>query len=272
MAQHNDLIIDDQTGADFLPDINSILMAILTQNSGNDEPPATVPFMFWAEPDADTLWQRNAANDGWVSRGSLSSGFGALAVRDAVDTDQITANAITLAKIASGTAGKFIGFDGSGNPAELDGGGKVVQMVNETYSTTATTTSNISPDDTIPQNTEGAEFFSKSITPTNSANLLRIDVVVHLGNSGSNQITVAGLFQDSIAGALSVGSGSSLQSDQIPETIAFTRWMTAGTTSEITFKIRCGASSGTTTINGAAGSNQYGGVLESSMTITEISA
>ena len=35
-------------------------------------------------------------------------------------TDRITDDAITLAKMASGTAGKYIGYDASGNPAELD--------------------------------------------------------------------------------------------------------------------------------------------------------
>ncbi|KKJ75453.1 hypothetical protein WH95_18610 [Kiloniella litopenaei] len=100
MAQHNDLIIDDQTGSDFLPDINSILMAILTQNSGNDEPPATVPFMYWAEPDTDTLWQRNAANDGWVNKGGLSTALGVLASKNTVSTAEIDDGAVTSAKLS----------------------------------------------------------------------------------------------------------------------------------------------------------------------------
>lgn len=120
MAQHDDLIINDQAGSDFLPDLNSILTAILTQNSGNDEPPVKVPFMYWAETDADTLWQRNAANDGWINRGSLASGFGALALLNTVGTSQIAGKAVTLAKLAGGTAGKILGFNGSGDPAELD--------------------------------------------------------------------------------------------------------------------------------------------------------
>ncbi|WP_085908271.1 hypothetical protein [Kiloniella majae] len=119
MAQHDDLIINDQTGSDFLPDLNSILTAILTQNSGNDEPPVKVPFMYWAETDADTLWQRNAANDGWINRGPLASGFGALALLNTVGTSQIADNAVTLGKLAGGAAGKYLGFDVSGDPAEL---------------------------------------------------------------------------------------------------------------------------------------------------------
>ena len=43
-----------------------------------------------------------------------------------------------------------------------------------------------------------------------------------------------------------------------------------GTTSSTTFKVRVGATSGTTTINGLGGARKYGGVNQSSMTISEI--
>lgn len=49
---------------------------------------------------------------------------------NSVDTNAIIDDAVTLAKLASGTAGKYIGFDGSGNPAELSGasGGDSVRV------------------------------------------------------------------------------------------------------------------------------------------------
>jgi hypothetical protein len=47
---------------------------------------------------------------------------GALAALDTVGTTEIDDDAVTLAKLAHGTAGKVIGFDGSGVPAEVDGG------------------------------------------------------------------------------------------------------------------------------------------------------
>jgi hypothetical protein len=47
--------------------------------------------------------------------------------------------------------------------------------------------------------------------------------------------------------------------------------MDAGTTSETTFKVRAGGEeAGTTTFNGVGGARKYGGVLASSITITEI--
>lgn len=48
-----------------------------------------------------------------------SMGLGALAVLAAVDTAEITDNAVTLAKLAGGTAGNIITFDASGDPAAV---------------------------------------------------------------------------------------------------------------------------------------------------------
>ena len=53
--------------------------------------------------------------------------------------------------------------------------------------------------------------------------------------------------------------------------IVFSHFMTAGTTSETTFKVRAGFNaSGTTTFNGSGGARRLGGVFASSITITEI--
>jgi hypothetical protein len=53
----------------------------------------------------------------------------------------------------------------------------------------------------------------------------------------------------------------------------FTHYMAAGTTSATTFKVRIGAvTSGTITFNGIGSARKLGGVLASSITITEIKA
>jgi alpha-tubulin suppressor-like RCC1 family protein len=51
---------------------------------------------------------------------SLVASLGALAYKTFVATADINDDAVTLAKIAPGTALKWIGYDGSGNPAEVD--------------------------------------------------------------------------------------------------------------------------------------------------------
>ena len=157
---------------------------------------------------------------------------------------------------------------------DLAGGGKLVQRVNVQTGAVSTGTTTSPEDDTIPQNTEGNEFMTLAITPTNASNILYIDTVAVFSHSDtSSSDMVVALFQDSTAGALaSISCGRQLTTN-IAKTWGFTHKMTAGTTSSTTFKIRIGADcAGTTTFNGVSGSRKHGGVMASSITITEISA
>ena len=150
-----------------------------------------------------------------------------------------------------------------------DGG--VVQVVNTTTGAVATGTTTMPQDDTIPQNSEGDEYMTLAITPKDATNKLKIDVVWHGSSGASSGIMVAGLFQDSTAGALASGSGGTHDAANDMQHIYFTHYMTAGTASETTFKVRVGFNaSGTTTFNGAGGSRRLGGNFASSITITEI--
>ncbi len=93
-------------------------------------------------------------------------------------------------------------------------------------------------------------------------------IVVVVGSAANNAAEIAvALFQDSGNDALAVGVCHS-EVGTAPQTISFTHYMTAGTTSSTTFKVRAGANAGNFTINGGAGN--YGGVLASSITISEI--
>ena len=149
--------------------------------------------------------------------------------------------------------------------------GTIIQIVNTQTGAVATGTTQMPQDDTIPQNTEGDEYMTLAVTPTNTSNKLKIDVVWHGASSASSGIMVAGLFQDSTANALAAGSGGSHDAANDMQHIYFTHFMAAGTTSATTFKVRVGFNaSGTTTFNGAAGSRRLGGVFASSITIQEI--
>ena len=72
MSQH-DMIISDQAGAAFLADLNLALAALISNNSGATEPATTYAYMPWADIANDLLKIRNAANNGWVSLGTLSA-------------------------------------------------------------------------------------------------------------------------------------------------------------------------------------------------------
>jgi len=123
-------------------------------------------------------------------------------------------------------------------------------------------------DDTIPQITEGDEYMTLAITPTSINNRLRIVVVINLSSSVANALITA-LFQDATANALTVASESKATGEKT--CISFSYEMVAGTVSSTTFRVRAGApSAGTTTFNGDGGTRKFGGVLASSITITEI--
>lgn len=146
----------------------------------------------------------------------------------------------------------------------------VIQVKNTETGAVSTGTTVIPTDDTIPQNTEGNEVMTLAITPTVTTNKLKIDVVVWQSNSGANNNLTAALFQDTTADALA--GGFQWQADAGGLTmVAFTHYMSAGTTSATTFKVRAGGSAaGTMTFNGVSGARRLGGVMASSITITEI--
>lgn len=146
----------------------------------------------------------------------------------------------------------------------------VIQTVTN-YVSSVTTGSTVIPfDDTIPQNTEGDLYLTVTITPKNSANKLLIECLIYLANTAAgNQNLIAALFQDSTANALAVGSTfTAVASSVVPVRLSLT--MDAGTTSATTFNIRGGGSAaGTTTRNGNSGTRLFGGVLYSSLRVTE---
>jgi hypothetical protein len=145
---------------------------------------------------------------------------------------------------------------------------QVVNTKTGDYSSTATT---MPADDTAPQNTEGAEFMTLAITPKNANNLLEIDVVLNVAGSGTDAVITGALFQDTTADAINACSMNNNNSNG-RLTITMKHYMTAGTTSATTFKVRAGSNSGTTYFNGSAGAREYGGITRSSITIKEYSA
>ena len=147
----------------------------------------------------------------------------------------------------------------------------LVQVVNVQDGAVATGTTAIPYDDTIPQNDEGDEFMTLAITPKHASNKLKIEVVCMLSQSNSLTYIIAALFQDTTASALAAGFSSKSRSSSDESGVLFTHYMAAGTTSETTFKVRAGAASGTTTFNGHTTARKLGGVLASSITITEYS-
>jgi hypothetical protein len=147
---------------------------------------------------------------------------------------------------------------------------EVVQLVNVTDGALNTGSTFIPKDDTIPQITEGDEYMTLAITPKAATNKLKIDVVFNGSMTASGRLLVA-LFQDSTANALAVG-GNYVPTDMTNgiRPVVFTHYMLAGTTSATTFKVRAGGQAGAVTFNGESAARILGGILSSSITITEI--
>lgn len=147
----------------------------------------------------------------------------------------------------------------------------VLQVVEIQDGAVATGTTTIPNDDTIPQNTEGDEYMTLAITPKSASSRLRIDVVAALANSSTSLSTMAGaLFRDSIADALAAFETTKPSTAGVRGPISFSHDMASPGASATTFKMRAGlAVAGTTTFNGTAGGRIFGGVMASSIIITE---
>ncbi len=177
--------------------------------------------------------------------------------------------------VAPGSNGDVLTVDGGEwTSAPAAAGGKVAQVVNLQDGSVFSTTSTIPADNTIPQNTEGAEWNTLSITPTDASSTLRVDVTLQGVTLSAAYSIIAALFRDSGANALAVAyTGFSNPGGYGGEenTITFSLFVSAGSTSATTFKVRVGGNTGTAKVNvtSAGGAAIFGGVVASTITITE---
>ena len=149
--------------------------------------------------------------------------------------------------------------------------GAVVQVAHYETGAVATGSASIPLDDTIPQISEGTQFLSVSITPKSSSNKLIINVNLILRCAAVAGVTAA-LFQDLTANALAAANSDAAGANYTAN-IAFCHSMPAGTTSATTFIVRAGSSTGSVvTVNGLNGGRLFGGVMASSIMVTEVQA
>ena len=147
---------------------------------------------------------------------------------------------------------------------------RLVQVVNVTDSAYATGTTVIVADDSIPQITEGVEYMTLAITPTNASNKLLIQVITNTSNSSGGATETLALFQDTTTAALACVTDSRGSHAHAIVNMTLNHYMIAGTTSATTFRVRVGYNGGTNYFNGQNGARLFGGVYESSITISEI--
>lgn len=167
------------------------------------------------------------------------------------------------------TGTPVLSFSTTGVPA-FSGAKCIIKQARQSVSPLATTNAVIPTDDTIPQQSEGTEFTTLSITPSNSSNILLIEFNANVGISTAAAAVTLALFQDATADAICARSFSLFGVGITQGTISC--YMPAGTTSATTFKIRFGTSnsSNNANINGSDGVHFFGAAMQAVFTITEL--
>ena len=173
------------------------------------------------------------------------------------NTNQVATTAMVQAAIPLSTA--------------ITGVRRIAQIQSTQTGAVNTGTTLIPRDDTIPQITEGDEYMTVAITPTSAGSTLEVEVSIMVTHSVLTWVTTA-LFRDSTANALSAAMVYGVTA-ATGGFITFKHRVVAGSTSATTFRVRAGGSdAGTMTFNGVSGGRQLGGVMASSITVTEVLA
>jgi hypothetical protein len=112
MAQH-DYDIANGSGSTVRADINAVLGAIASNNSGTSAPSVTFAFMFWADTTSGYMKMRNSGNTAWISLYALADGT--------FPTASLADNSVTDAKLRQGAALTVIGraSNSTGNVADI---------------------------------------------------------------------------------------------------------------------------------------------------------
>ena len=148
--------------------------------------------------------------------------------------------------------------------------GVVIDRAYAEYTANADLTTTIPWDDTVPQNTEGTQILSVSITPKTATNRIRLRFEGE-GCSGSPENIIAALFQNSIASAIdaryttTAGGGFASAWGLCIELVP-------GSTSAQTFAVRVGGGTTTIRMNGTNTARKFGAVSRATLTAEEIAA
>jgi hypothetical protein len=135
-----------------------------------------------------------------------------------------------------------------------------VQTVRVSSAASASTSNNIPFDTSVPQNSEGENLFSLSITPRNSASIIEIEGLIHVSHASTGVNLLATLHLDNAAGAFASFPLEPVGGDV--SQIKIYHEHTASTTSEHIYSLRYGAETGAMLINHGAGGN-LGGTIRS---------
>lgn len=150
------------------------------------------------------------------------------------------------------------------------GPGGVIQTSYSEYTANSNLTAIIPQDDTIPQNTEGTQIITSSITPIFTASRILVRFQGQWAPGVANVTTSAALFRDAAASSLCAVAVSQ-SGGNFCTPIAFEYLDSPSSISLLTYNVRVGpASAVTIRFNGSTASRQFGGVSRTTLTLQEI--
>jgi hypothetical protein len=132
MAGQHDYVINDNPGAIVRTDINNVLQAIVTNNSGATAPSPTFPNMWWYDTSTGLLKRRNNANDAWITLGlEAADTDGTLAANsDSKIATQKATKTYTDTKAAKGANSDITSLSGLTTPLSRAQGGLASTVAN----------------------------------------------------------------------------------------------------------------------------------------------
>lgn len=188
-----------------------------------------------------------------------------------LDSPAVGGNNTLFLPNGNGSNGQVLSTNGSGT---LSWSGNIRQVVQGALTTFFSTTSTIPLDDTIPQNTEGAEFLTASITPLSTNSKILVRAVVHVANDNAAYINCVTLFRDSVANALAASWSRTVVGNNPVSPITIEFLDSPSSASVLTYKLRGGTLGGTGAqsfqVNGGSGARYLGGALVTTLTLTEV--
>lgn len=117
MATHS-YNLANQSGSSFRSDLNNCLSAIASNNSNGSDPSSTFSYQWYVDTGDNTLYLRNAANDGWVAVSAVggvgTANLGLAPTASPTFTGTADFNSNTAIKICDGTTAQRPGSPAAG--------------------------------------------------------------------------------------------------------------------------------------------------------------
>jgi len=219
----------------------------------------------------------------------LNTRLSSISTSGGVATADIINDAVTFAKTQNIATQRLLGRStaSSGDIEELTVGagltlsggqlsssataatGSVINSTYAEYTTSATLSTAIPFDDTIPQNTEGTQILSASITPSSTSNKVRVKFQAFGGNSAGIVSILAAMFRGATANAIAASAATTGGAGfATPSTLEIED--SPATTSATTYTVRVGPVSGSLGLNGFESARRFGGVARATLILEEI--